>query len=388
MPQKRTKKKKKAGGSRRKEHADAGGADNSRKGSAQSEADAWREAERAELARMESVMGRDKGWLSFSLSAAPWHSFREDRAMNHAFNVVGRQTAHVDLPQWVMQAESSVCLWILHQIIEKEHRAELFRALGRGWIFVLLQRPEGKFKFWFESITRVLRNHQSDIFALELDGELLEKYTQGYMCQSEMVFVMKGFSGQYFNAAKPTGKSSVAQPIISIQKMAKYFDRLHAWATNDDARKSVQQPMPTDEERHAHALRVQKRLDHKRQERERKKVETAIALAGATAAGGEQDGGGVGCSWEEDDDARDEDEAVADEVGEGRGHSSEDVLGEGCAYTQEQIGAEPEPGLGELSESCIAQREGGLIDEAASMRFDSLLSKMKAEIQKETPQAT
>ena len=59
-------------------------------------------------------------------------------------------------------------------------------------MFILLVRNQKRFKWWFEGVDRVLRNHQFDIMCLKLEEEGIEKYTRGYMCQSEIVFMMKG----------------------------------------------------------------------------------------------------------------------------------------------------------------------------------------------------
>tara|TARA_B100000780_G_scaffold238904_1_gene180478 strand:+ start:553 stop:786 length:234 start_codon:yes stop_codon:yes gene_type:complete len=59
-------------------------------------------------------------------------------------------------------------------------------------VFILLVRNQKRFKWWFEGVDRVLRNHQFDIMCLKLEDEGIEKYTRGYMCQSEIVFMMKG----------------------------------------------------------------------------------------------------------------------------------------------------------------------------------------------------
>jgi hypothetical protein len=141
--------------------------------------DDWLAVEKAELAHMEAKMARDSGWLSFSLARAPWLSFSIDRAIDTALDDSYVGGSDEVVARWMHRAESSVIYWIINKIIEVEGRAELFRSLGRGWIFILLRRPQRKFKWWFEGVNRVLRNHQSDISALNLPEGGLEKYTQG-----------------------------------------------------------------------------------------------------------------------------------------------------------------------------------------------------------------
>ena len=75
----------------------------------------------------------------------------------------------------MMAAESSVIQWVLAKQIIADGRVASFRSLGRGWLFVLLRRPERKFKVWFESVQRVLMNHEMDI-----------KVSHAPLCHSDM----------------------------------------------------------------------------------------------------------------------------------------------------------------------------------------------------------
>ena len=151
------------------------------------------ELDRREIAAMEQILGNDPGWLAFSISTAKWVPFSVDPEMQRAFadtSYIGSNDETV--ARWMHRAETSVIHHIIHRIIEREKRADLFRALGRGWVFILLVRNQKKFKWWFEGVDRVLRNHQFDIMCLKLEEEGIEKYTRGYMCQSEIVCMMKG----------------------------------------------------------------------------------------------------------------------------------------------------------------------------------------------------
>ena len=86
--------------------------------------------------------------------------------------------SHTDskaISQWMNRAEASVIFYILQRIIERPGRADLFRSLGRGWVFVHLDRIKKRFRWWFESVQMVVENHQHEILALDLKGPQLEK---------------------------------------------------------------------------------------------------------------------------------------------------------------------------------------------------------------------
>ena len=328
MPQQKKKPKKKTGGNKKKPSKDEVGEDGV-VAERQEKVD-WVAVEKQELAHMEEKMAHDPDWLAFSLAKAPWLSFSIDTAIDTALDDSYIGGSDEVVARWMHRAESSVIYWIINKIIERDGRAELFRSLGRGWIFILLRRPQRKFKWWFEGCSRVIRNHQSDIAALNLPEGGLEKYTQGYVCQSEIVFLMKGLT--------PTR----IVPIISIQKMANDFEHLHKWATNEDARKAVQTPFPTDEERQAHAAKAAKRRERNKREKEKKKkkkkAQEASSAGEAAAAGG----------------------------------GEPEVMG------GEEAGDQFELSDGE-DDSGFAARSGGMLDEGASLSFESLLASMKME---------
>ena len=196
------------------------------------------ELDRREIAAMEQILGNDPGWLAFSISTAKWVPFSVDPEMQRAFadtSYIGSNDETV--ARWMHRAETSVIHHIIHRIIEREKRADLFRALGRGWVFILLVRNQKKFKWWFEGVDRVLRNHQFDIMCLKLEEEGIEKYTRGYMCQSEIVFMMKGLV-PHSNC-----------PIICIMKMAHDFIHKKKWGASDEVQRAVMTPLPSDAER-------------------------------------------------------------------------------------------------------------------------------------------
>ena len=231
------------------------------------------ELDRREIAAMEQILGNDPGWLAFSISTAKWVPFSVDPEMQRAFadtSYIGSNDETV--ARWMHRAETSVIHHIIHRIIEREKRADLFRALGRGWVFILLVRNQKKFKWWFEGVDRVLRNHQFDIMCLKLEEEGIEKYTRGYMCQSEIVFMMKGLV-PHSNC-----------PIICIMKMAHDFIHKKKWGASDEVQRAVMTPLPSDAERHAHAQRAQERKQRRQRAKERRALEASLEREGEATA--------------------------------------------------------------------------------------------------------
>lgn len=95
---------------------------------------------------------------------------------------------------------------------------------------------------------------------LKLSGDLLAKYTHGYSCLSELVFVTRGLT---------EGAS-----IISIKKWAADYVLKDRWASSEDVQRALLAPFPVDSERAAHAECVKKR------KRRKKRVAAAAAEAG------------------------------------------------------------------------------------------------------------
>jgi hypothetical protein len=204
MPQQKKKAKKKGGG-RRRPHEDGPATEAAARQEAaareRDEAKEWLEGERAEIEHMEAKMTKDNGWsvrravspgcptaagqcpshftrwltyrVSFTLSKAPWLSFSTDKSIDAALDdsyiggsdevvarwmhraercaVVASFALHRASDPWEAETHSgmgsSIIYWIINKIIEQDGRAELFRSLGRGWIFILLRRPQRKFKW-------------------------------------------------------------------------------------------------------------------------------------------------------------------------------------------------------------------------------------------------
>eukprot|EP00750_Incisomonas_marina_P027930 INCI6285.1.p1 GENE.INCI6285.1~~INCI6285.1.p1 ORF type:complete len:373 (-),score=50.66 INCI6285.1:493-1611(-) len=214
--------------------------------------ESWRVQQQAERNRLENVVQSDPDWISFSIGRARWLPFVVDKEIHAAFCDTRCWQADTNaISMWMTQAENSVIFYVLHRIIERPGRADLFRSLGRGWIFVMLDRPRLRFKWWFESVPLLTHNHPTEILALGLQGAQLEKYTRGYLVMSEIVFLLKGLT-----KLKPSDRNV---PIISIQKVANDFKYLRKWATNDDVLNAVRTPFPTDKDRLAHTAKTLKR---------------------------------------------------------------------------------------------------------------------------------
>ena len=276
--------------------------------------------DRREIARFETLFqhGNDAGWLAFSSQSARWVPFSVDPEMQRAFTDgcrLGNDNAEVT--KWLHRAESSVELWIVRLIMKKEKRPDLFRSLGRGWILIHLWRAQSKFKWWFESIDRVLRNHQDDISAIKLDEHSLAKYTRGYMCQSEIVFMMRGLVPNAFS------------PTICIMKLASDYVHKDKWG-GQDVQKAIMTPMPTDAERQAHAWKVEKAGERKKKTRQRKAEAAMAAREAADKEAGERDATTFEqllAEFKEEDAARAEG-AGAEEGSEASGETSNPTFGD------------------------------------------------------------
>ena len=125
------------------------------------------------MEKCESIAG---GWLSFSLAKAKWIQLSSNKALHQAFGA-NRGTTLDSVRLWMQHAEQTLCKFIVLDIILKNQKSvQQFHALGRGWVFILLQRSSlssssfgrnggsgtgggsgdfTKLKVWFESSTRV-----------------------------------------------------------------------------------------------------------------------------------------------------------------------------------------------------------------------------------------
>lgn len=141
-------------------------------------------------------MSSDSGWISFTNSSARWIPFSVNPEMERTFGLlkgVGRldPLEHTESRVTITQAESSIQHYIVNRITEEKSRANRFRALGRGWIFIMLDLPGDRFRWWFESLDNVFLKHKFELSSLGMEENELQKYTYGYNCQSEVVFLLK-----------------------------------------------------------------------------------------------------------------------------------------------------------------------------------------------------
>ena len=222
----------------------------------------------ADISRCERLLAQadDSGWLAFSSRQARWVPFSIATEIRTAFaDSSGRCLDQEKLTQWMRSAESSLINWIFLQLMAKPNRAALYRSLGRGWIFIHVLRARNQFRWWFESIERVMRKHRDVIEHLRLDEppaqadqiNLLEKYTIGYMVEAEAVVLVNGIVPKAFS------------PQISIMRiMPDYRDRA-AWGL--EVQDHVAAENPTDEQRQQYAKTVHAR-EKARAKRQRAKA--------------------------------------------------------------------------------------------------------------------
>jgi len=226
------------------------------------------------------MLAADPSWISFSNGTARWVPFSVNASVRNAFSVldmvgINGITDHDFAAKAMAAAESSIMQWIMHRIIERDQGSTLFRALGRGWIFVLINRKDDKFRWWFETLDNVLHKHTHELKCLRFDEQQIQKHTYGYRCDSEVVFLFKGHV------------RGTSTPTISIMQVREDFAQKDKWFPADKLAvkpNSPGAPLPSDADRRRHAVRVQQRRAYRQRVRQRR------------ANGGAQD--------LEDDDAR------------------------------------------------------------------------------------
>jgi hypothetical protein len=146
----------------------------------------WARRRREDVEKCESIAG---SWLSFSLAKAKWIQLSSNKALHEAFTADRGNTLE-SVREWMQHAEQTLCKFIVLDIILKSQKTvQQFHALGRGWVFILLQRGSctsssygilggkkhgssngnfTKLKVWFESSTRVEVDHEMDMKAASL----------------------------------------------------------------------------------------------------------------------------------------------------------------------------------------------------------------------------
>ena len=216
----------------------------------------WAQKRSKDLAHCESVAG---AWLSFSLSKSSWISLTSDTQLSEAFQTPCNMSSLESIDEWTTRVQQALCYYVLLEMIMKEdERVQQFQALGRGWIFILLESKAltryTKMKVWFESSDRVTHDHEMDMQAAELTGATRDKYLLGYNPEAEIVFFIKGLAP--------------ARPLVCIQRLRPDYRDLDKWAVKPGAKtKCLDGKLPSDAERE----KVVKQ--HKRRKRQRNKRE-------------------------------------------------------------------------------------------------------------------
>lgn len=234
--------------------------------------------DRLDVARLTGVMSSDPDWIAFTSTDAKWINLTPEMKMVFASWEMKSHDGAMALGQaWVDDVIRVLSSYISQQIIETASRAALFRSLGRGWIWIqlssagsrfdtkrdLVQANRTRFKWWFEDLDRVLRNRKQELTQLNfigdnVEGDVLQKYTTGYMPLSEFVFLLRGIY---------PGK-----PNIGIQKWCADFRHLDKWAATDDVRAAIGKQIATDEERHQHAMNVQRQKERRNRQKQKQKL--------------------------------------------------------------------------------------------------------------------
>mmetsp|Transcript_27092 Transcript_27092/g.62678 ORF Transcript_27092/g.62678 Transcript_27092/m.62678 type:complete len:313 (+) Transcript_27092:83-1021(+) len=215
---------------------------------------------------LQSMLAADPSWISFSNGTARWVPFSVNASVRNAFSVldmvgINGITDHDFAAKAMAAAESSIMQWIMHRIIERDQGSTLFRALGRGWIFVLINRKDDKFRWWFETLDNVLHKHAHELRCLRFDEQQIQKHTYGYRCDSEVVFLFKGHV------------RGTSTPTISIMQVREDFAQKDKWFPADKLAvkpNSPGAPLPSDADRRRHAVRVQQRRAYRQRVRQRR----------------------------------------------------------------------------------------------------------------------
>eukprot|EP00913_Durusdinium_trenchii_P028861 g27061.t1 len=160
------------------------------------------ELDREDVQRLKEIMRPDPDWIAFSSTEARWINFNAQMRA-----VFGRsRSCRCDeemVNAWIDDAMSVLFHWISKQTPE-------CRYFDRG------------------SVEKQSVNRQHDIQKLKLKGDMLKKYTTGYMPMSELVFLIYGIAP--------------AMPIIGIQKWSPHYKEVDRWAKDDIVKRAVEKP--------------------------------------------------------------------------------------------------------------------------------------------------
>jgi hypothetical protein len=205
-----------------------------------------------DLKHCEAVAGH---WLPFSLGKTSWIPLTSNAALREAFQTPCNMKSLESIDEWTTRVQQALCYYVLLEMIMKEDdRVQQFQALGRGWVFVLLESKVlakyTKMKVWFESSDRVLHDHEMDMRAAELVGATRDKYLWGYNPEAEIVFFIKGLAP--------------ARPLVCIQRLRPDYRDLDKWAVKPGAKiKCLNGQLPSDAEREK-VVRQHKKRKHRK----------------------------------------------------------------------------------------------------------------------------
>ena len=207
------------------------------------------ELDRREVAQFKQIVAKDPddpSWIAFSSVEAPWIQMSVDGQMARIFEAresIIRSDDENAADEWITSAQEVLHTWVTRGILASEKRAAHFRALGRGWIFLQLSSNQGhqgshwqgshvttrkitRFKWWFESVERILRNRQEEFAAMRITPEEVSRWTVGYVHGAELVFALRGIIATV--------------TLMARVKLRADYHREHVWATSDELQRAVE----------------------------------------------------------------------------------------------------------------------------------------------------
>lgn len=264
----------------------------------------WLERKEKEIAMCESVAG---SWLAFSFAKARPIPFSVDPKIKRLFEQVPTGQTKSAMGKWVIDAEASILNWVVDSVLlgdvvlngdkadqepmttcypkqtkrissssssksKVRRRIDQFKALGRGWILVdiycrelreggslcCLKNRQNSFRVWFESIERIQKDHKLDI--RNLNADTLERYTNGYAHDYELVILVK-----YLGVCT-----------ISIRKLRPDYRKFDHFAKQaQPCPKSRDWALPTVEERQEQSKAI-KAARNKREKKKKRRKEKKL----------------------------------------------------------------------------------------------------------------
>ena len=249
------------------------------------------ELDKLDIARSKQVIGTGReDWIAFTSSEASWIPFNVDPRIVSTFaerdDLLLRKDERA-AKDWLARAENVLHEWIVRALTANEKHPGQFRSLGRGWILIQLSaqhlhasksckssygaydRKYTRFKWWFESVERVLRNRRDEFPDMNITTqEQLSRWTSGYVHGAELIFVLRGI---YPKAQVLSCKKWCSDWIKSTKG--------DVWGTSDDLIKAIDAPVLSDTQRESHAKHADAEAAKRRAKRDRQKAKKAAAAA-------------------------------------------------------------------------------------------------------------